>query len=99
MQDNRNLVIGVLTVTATILFVGVVLSTMGGRNEALAIGQLDRGGDYVMVTGQFSDSEELVYVTDAAAQRMNIYSYNATNRQFTLWDSIDLRAVLGAAGR
>ena len=99
MNDNRNLAIGILTVTATILFVGVVLSTMGGRNEALALGQLDRGGDYVMVTGQFSDSEELIYVTDAAAQRMNIYSYNATNRQFTLWDSIDMRTVLGAAGR
>jgi hypothetical protein len=99
MQDNRNLTIGILCVTATILFVGVVLSTTGGRNEAMAIGQLDRGGDYVVVTGQFSESQELVYVTDAAAQRLNAYSYDAKIRQFTLWDSIDLNAVLGSSGK
>ncbi len=99
MHDNRNLTIGILTITATILFVGVVMSTTGGRNEAMAIGQLDRGGDYVMVTGLFTENYELVYVTDAAAQRMNSYGYDTTTRQFTLWDSIDLKAVLGAAGK
>ena len=99
MQDNRSLTIGVLTITATILFVGVIFSSVGGRHEAMAIGQLDRGGDYVIVTGQFTENEELVYVTDAAAQRMNAYSYDAKTRQFVLWDSIDLNAVLGSTGK
>ncbi len=99
MNDRRNLTIGVLTITATILFVGVVLSTMGGRNDAMAIGQIDRGGDYIVVTGQFTENQEQVYVTDAAAQRMNIYSYDTRTRQFTLWDTIDLKAVFGSNGR
>jgi len=97
MKENSRLTIGILSVTATILLVGVVL-TLGGQNRALAIGQIDRGGDYIMVTGQFSNTSELVYVTDAAAQRMNVYSYiEQSNRQFMLWDSIDLKRVFSQA--
>lgn len=99
MNDRQNLTIGVLTITSTILFVGVVLSTLGGRNDAMAIGQIDRGGDYVVVTGQFTENQEQVYVTDAAAQRLNVYSYDPKTRQFTLWDSVDLKAVFGSDGR
>ena len=99
MHDHRNHMIGILTITATILFVGVVLSTSGGRNNAMATGQIDRGGDYIMVAGQFTENQDLVYVTDAAAQRMNVYSYDSKTRQFTLWDSIDLKDVLGATGK
>ncbi len=96
---NNNLAIGVLSVTATILLVGVLLAGLLTTNEANAIGQTDRGGDYIVVTGQFSSTSELIYVTDAAAQRMNLYSYETTTRQFVLWDSIDLRAVFGAVRR
>lgn len=90
MNDKSRITIGVLSITATILLVGVLM-TLGGQGKAMAIGQTDRGGDYILVTGQFNDNNELVYVTDAAAQRMNVYSYEQTNRQFTLWDTIDLR--------
>jgi hypothetical protein len=92
MNDKPNLTIGVLSITAVILLAGVLL-TVGHQNSAMAMGQIDRGGDYILVTGQFSDSTELIYVTDAAAQRMNVYSYEQTNRQFMLWDSIDLKQV------
>jgi hypothetical protein len=88
---------GILSITATILLVGVVL-TLGGQGKALAEGVLDRGGDYVMVTGQFNTTYELVYVTDAAAQRLNVYSWEQTNRQFILWDSVDLKRVFSEAG-
>jgi hypothetical protein len=87
---NETLTIGVLSITGVILLVGVIL-TLGGHQSAFGMGQIDRGGDYILVTGQFSDSTELVYVTDAAAQRTNVYSYEQTNRQFVLWDTIDLR--------
>jgi hypothetical protein len=97
MQDKPNLTIGVLSITAVVLLVGVFI-TLGQQNSAMAIGQLDRGGDYILVTGQFTDTTELVYVTDAAAQRMNIYSDDQSTRQFDLWDTIDLRRVFAAAG-
>ncbi len=99
MKDNQNLAIGVLTITATVLLVGVLLGPLGSENAALGIGQIDRGGDYIVVTGQFTQNTELVYVTDAAAQRMNSYSFETTNRQFVQWESIDLRAIFGSVGR
>ena len=95
MRDNRNLLIGLLSITATILLVGVLVLSNAGQNQAFAFGQLDRGGDYVMLTGQFSQNSELVYITDAAAQRLNVYSYEPTTRQFVLWQSIDLTRFMG----
>ncbi len=94
MQDNRNYTIGVLSITATILLVGLLLATNQPSNQAHAFGQIDRGGDYIMVTGQFTDNEELVYVTDAAAQRLNAYSWETTTQSFVLWDSLDLAKLL-----
>jgi hypothetical protein len=93
MQDSKNYIIGVLSITATILLVGLLLAT-GHGNQAYAIGQIDRGGDYIMVTGQFTDSMELIYVTDAAAQRINAYSWETTTQTFVLWDSLDLPKLL-----
>lgn len=95
MRDNRNLAIGVMVITAVVLLVGIVLSGPVGPDRALAIGQLDRGGDYIMLTGQFSPNSELLYITDAAAQRLNVYGYNPSNRQFVIWDSIDLTQLVG----
>jgi hypothetical protein len=98
MQDNReNLAIGVLSITATVLLVGVILAFSGGENQALAFsGGNDRGGDYVMATGQFSSSTDLVFLTDAAAGRLNVYGYDRTQRELKLWDSHDLRNTFGA---
>jgi len=90
MQDSRNLTIGVLTITATVLFVGLVLTTSGPDSQAMAYGQLDRGGDYVIFTGQFTQNSELVYIVDAAAKRLVAYSYETSNRQIRMWDAVDL---------
>ncbi|MFH1416967.1 MAG: hypothetical protein ABII12_01585 [Planctomycetota bacterium] len=95
MQANQRLTIGVLSVTAMVLLVGIILATTGGQNQALAFGQLDRGGDYVLVTGQFTLNTELVYVTDAAAKKLNVYSYDRTRREIILWDSHDLTKEFG----
>ncbi len=95
MHDSRNLTIGVLTITATVLFVGLVLTTSGPDSQAVAYGQLDRGGDYVIFTGQFTQNTELVYIVDAAAKRLVAYSYETSNRQIRLWDAVDL-AQFGA---
>lgn len=97
MREKSDLAIGVLSITAVVLLVGVFV-TLSHQNPVQAIGQLDRGGDYILVTGQFTENNELVYVADAAAQRMNVYSYEQTTRQFELWDTIDLRRTFTAAG-
>lgn len=99
MNDSKNLAIAVLSITATVLLVGVILGGLFTANEALAIGQTDRGGDYIMVTGQFTQNSELIFVTDAAAQRLNLYSYETSTRQFVLWDSLDLKSIFGTPKR
>ncbi|HVP11881.1 MAG TPA: hypothetical protein VMV94_11935 [Phycisphaerae bacterium] len=101
MQDNReNLAIGVLSITATILLVGVILALSGSQNQALAFsGGNDRGGDYVMATGQFSSSTDLVFLTDAAANRLNIYGYDRTQRELRLFDTHDLKKEFGEANQ
>ena len=99
MHDSKNLSIGVLSITATVLLVGVILATLGGPEPALAIGQTDRGGDYIMVTGQFTQNSELVYVTDAATRRLNVYGYDTTRRQTIFWDAQDLGRLFGSASR
>ena len=77
--DSKTFAIGVLGVTACILFVGLLLVTM--LPPAYGIGQTDRGGDYIMVTQQLTNSQEGVIIIDAASRQMTMYALNASNRQ------------------
>ena len=89
MNENKNLTIGVLAITATILLAALFI-TLSIPQPAMALGQHDRGGDYIMVTSQFTENSEVIFITDAAAKRMIMYSYEPTTRTLTLWDAIDL---------
>jgi hypothetical protein len=71
--DGKAFAIGILGVTACILFVGLLLVT---QTPAHAFAMNDRGGDYIMLTQQLSLSTEGVVVIDAAAKRMLIYSFD-----------------------
>lgn len=79
--DAKTFAIGFLSITACILFVGLLLVTM---QPAHAIGQLDRGGDYIMLTQQLSNSQEGVLIIDAAARQMTLYAFNGANRQLQI---------------
>jgi len=70
----------VLTVTAGVLLVGFVLVSTTPR-QALGVGQLDRGGDYIMLTQQISNSQEAVVIVDAASKRLNMYHLDANTRK------------------
>jgi hypothetical protein len=74
--DAKTLSIGVLSITACILFVGFLLVTLNPR-PAYGIGMLDRVGDYIMFTQQTSNSTEHVIVVDAAVKRLNVYAMQA----------------------
>ena len=79
--DNKTFAIGVLSITACIMFVGLMII---GTQPATAIGQLDRGGDYILVTQQLSNSQEGCLIIDAAARQMTLYCFNGANRQLQL---------------
>lgn len=90
--DSRALAIGVLSITACILFVGLMLMMFQPR-PAYAIGQVDRAGDYIMVTQQLSSSQEACVVIDAASRNMGLYLYNASNRQIQMLQRISLNEM------
>lgn len=81
--DGQTFTIGVLSVTACVLLVGFLLVTLMPRT-ASAIGTSDRGGDYIMVTQQLSNSTEGVVIIDAAAKRMNLYVLDLSSKQLKL---------------
>jgi hypothetical protein len=84
--DGKTFAIGALGVTAVVLFVGFLLVTLTPR-PAYAIGQSDRGGDYVMITQQVSNSTEVVCIIDAAVKRMNVYAVQESARSIRLIQS------------
>lgn len=79
--DARTFAIGILSVTACVLFVGLVLVISSPR-QALATGQSDRGGDYIMITQQLSNSLEGIVVIDAAAKQLNLYALDDNFKKF-----------------
>jgi len=81
--DGKTFAIGVLSVTACILFVGFLLVTMLS-SPAYGIGQMDRSGDYIMLTQQVSNSVEALVVIDAATQQMNVYAMSPTKNNLQL---------------
>jgi hypothetical protein len=85
-RDNRPLATGVLTITACLLVLGHLLLPSGAQ-PVLATGQLDRGGDYIMLTQQVSNSQEGIVVIDAAAKRLNMYLADANTGRLDLLQS------------
>jgi hypothetical protein len=78
--DSRTFFIGVLGVTAVVLFACLVLLATQPR-AAYATGQNDRGGDYIMLTQQVSNSTEAIVVIDGASKRMILYGYDYNAKQ------------------
>jgi len=93
-MDSKNLAIALLTVTAAILSVGLTLAIILAPAQTLAASQMDRAGDYVVTTGQLQRSTEVVYITDAAMGRLNVYLYDRNRRQIDLLDGLDLTTRL-----
>ncbi len=77
--DGKLFAIGILSVTACILFVGFLLLSMT-PTSALAQGQIDRGGDYIMLTQQISQSVEGIIIIDAASKRLVIYEFDINRK-------------------
>jgi len=97
--DGRLLGISVLSVTACILLVGLVLLLARTPQPAYAIGQSDRGGDYIMLTEQISSSSEAVIVVDAAAQRMIIYGFDYNKKILEIVQQVPLDRLPGPGQR
>jgi hypothetical protein len=85
--DNQTFAIGVLSVTACMLFVGIILLM---QRPAAATSMNDRAGDYMMATQQYTTSAEAIVVIDAAAKQMNVYEYDYGARSLELLSRVPL---------
>ena len=94
-MDSKNMIIAVLSVTAVALFCTLIL--MHSSNNSMAWADtVDRGGDYVLVTGAFSNTDEALYVVDGLNDRLNVYQYDNNRNSILLFDQKDLQTYFAA---
>ena len=96
MMDHKHFAIGVLSVTATILFVGLVLVSSMSSSPVYGNAQNGRGGDYIVATGQLDDSVELLYVLDSAVPALAIYHFDPNRGGLILDDRQSLSRFVNA---
>lgn len=87
MLDGKSFAIGILSVTACVLFVGFIILS---QTPAYGIGMNDRGGDYIMLTQQLSTTSEGVVVIDAAAKQMIVYQFDYNNKSLNILRAVPL---------
>ena len=93
-MDSKNMIIAVLTVTAVVLLCTLVLVHRAGREPGGSLvwaDTVDRGGDYILVTGAFADNDEALYALDGSNDRLNVYQYDPNEKGIVLYHSVDLR--------
>ena len=91
MKNTQNATIAVLCVSAAILATVVVLMHVS-TDTALADAAV-RGGDYIMVTGAYSKSTDIVYIIDGQRQMLNAYVTNVQDGRITIKDQVNLRLL------
>lgn len=86
-MNSKDFAIGILSVTAVVLLVGLFVVTVAGPREAYATGQNDRSGDYVVSTCQLDETAEIVYILDAGVQVMNAYAFDINQSRLEMISS------------
>jgi hypothetical protein len=98
-MTGKDFTIGALSVSAAVMFTGLmVIGTLSPR-PAMGIGQTATAGDYIVTTSQIDDLSELVYVLNTEAQRLVIYGINPLTGIPELVQQIDVQPLLRAGGR
>lgn len=89
-MNQQNFAIGILSVTATILLVGILLMGTLAPQEAQGYAQIDRGGDYVMLTSQWRLSDEVLWILDGRSQMLGLYYFNPDRARLELVRAVPL---------
>lgn len=91
--NGKDLTIGILSVTAVVLFTALVIVNSLSPRPALASGQGGTVGDYVVSTARLDNLTELLFVVDTVAQEMNMYGFVPARGAIDLVQKFDLRAL------
>lgn len=90
LMDSKNFAIGILSTTAVILLVGLLLLN-GDPAPAWGSGMTTDAGDYVLSVGRYeSEDEELVYVIDTPSEKLIAYRFNGGRQRIEVVQGIDL---------
>lgn len=90
LMDSKNFTIGILSTTAVILLVGLLLLN-GDTAPAWGSGMTTDAGDYVLSVGQYaSPDEELVYIIDTPGERLIAYRFDGGRQRIEIVQGIDL---------
>lgn len=87
---TKDFAIGVLSITAVILFTAILLLNAFEPRTAMAFGQTDRTTGYTMSTAQLDGTTELLLVLSERTQRMNVYAFNKVTGRIDILQGIDL---------
>ncbi len=92
-MESRNFAIGVLSTTAAILLVGIVV-VITRPSPVLGSGMTVSGGDYIMSVGVGVQlDEEFVYVIDVPAMKMLAYRFDGNRGTIDMLQGADLSAI------
>ena len=95
-MDSKNFAIGLLSTTAVILLVGVLI-IQSRPAPALASGMTASAGRYVITVGTRTiGDEEFVFVIDTSSEKMIIYRFNSAKLQIELIQGISLKEMRAA---
>ncbi len=96
MKNSQNITIVLLVLTAAIL--AAMLLVMHTPTRAYAASP-DRRGNYIMLSGQWSNSMDLLYVINIASKKLNVYFYNRNTNNIDLIDNADLAKLFPKVNR
>ncbi len=92
-MTSRDFLIGLLSTTAAILLVGVVI-VASRPSSAQAAGMTVSGGDYILTVGTGMQlDEEYVYVVDTSAQKMLAYRFDSNRGEIEIVQGVDLSGL------
>ena|GEM_PF-3831110 len=96
--NRGEFVVGVLSLSAVILVVGIAVLQMM-PTPLRADGMSVSGGDYIMTVGALADTdEEYVYVIDTPSSKLAVYRFDALRHRIQIIQGIELSRLRTPAG-
>jgi len=97
-HNSQNLAIAVLSITAVILFVGLVVVNVQPAPVAASDISVS-GGDFTVSVGRVSRDTDGLYVIDNVSQRLLVYGINRQSGAINVLDKAELAPLTPPIGR
>jgi hypothetical protein len=97
-MNGKDFAIGILSVTAVVLFAALVIVQAFAPTTAMAIGQSASAGDLIAATSQMDEVSDMLVIVDTTAQKVNYYYFDPVLNTLQPIQQVDLRAVQREGG-